>query len=140
MGNLPAGLWIGRIFNLIVVLFMLFDCSIKLAKLPAAVVGTVELGYPANLVPVIGAILLVCVILYAVPQTAVLGAIFLTGYLGGAVASTMRVGKPVGFDLFPVCVALLLWMGLYLREPMMRALVPLRTRELNKLSHTKTGS
>jgi hypothetical protein len=75
------------------------------------------------LAPVIGTILLVCIALYVIPRTAPLGAILLTGYLGGAVASQLRIGKPLlGFTLFPIYVAVLAWGGLYLRDPRVRAL------------------
>ena len=85
------------------------------------------LGYPADTVLWIGMIELVCLALYLVPRTAVLGAILLTGHLGGAIATHVRVGSPLlSHTLFPIYVALLLWGGLYLREPRLRELVPFR--------------
>jgi hypothetical protein len=109
------------------ILFLLFDSAVKLVPLAAAVDGTVALGYPASSVRVIGLILLVCVVLYAVPRTALLGAILLTGYLGGAVATQFRVGNPLfTHTLFPIYVAGLIWVGLLLREDRLRALFPLR--------------
>jgi DoxX-like family len=127
--NISRHLWAGRIVTGLVVLFMLFDCSIKLMKLPAAVVGTVQLGYPESLVRVIGTILLVCTIFYVIPQTEVFGGILLTGYLGGAIASTMRAGKPLGYDLFPLIFGVLAWTGLYLRDAKLRQLIPLRSSQ-----------
>jgi Na+/melibiose symporter-like transporter len=123
-----TSLWAGRILTALVVSFLLFDCTIKLMKLAPAVEGTVRLGYPVNLVAVIGIVLLACTALYVIPRTSILGAIFLTGYLGGAVASQLRIGEPLlSHVLFPIYFAALLWGGLYLREPRLRALFPLRS-------------
>ena len=123
-----TSLWAGRVITVLVVLFLVFDCSIKLMKLAPAVEGTARLGYEVSLVPVIGFILLVCTALYLIPRTAILGAIILTGYLGGAVASQLRIGEPLlSHVFFPIYFAALLWGGLYLREPRLRALFPLRS-------------
>ena len=84
-------LWVGRVTSALMIVFMLFDAGIKILKLPAAVEGTVRLGYPASTVQPVGVIALVCVLLYAIPRTSVLGAILLTGYLGGATATQVRV-------------------------------------------------
>ena len=120
--------WTGRIISALVVLFLLFDSAIKLMKLPPAVEGTARLGYPVSLVLPIGLVLLICVVLYVIPSTSVVGAILLTGYLGGAVASNVRIGNPLfGYVLFPVYVAVLLWTGLLLRDDRLRELVPLRS-------------
>jgi hypothetical protein len=120
-------LWAGRIISALVVLFLLFDAAMKVMKLTPAMRGTVELGYPAGVVQPLGIILLVCTVIYVIPRTSVLGAILLTGYLGGAVASNVRVEHPLfGFTLFPVYVGLLLWGGLFLRDERLRELVPLR--------------
>ncbi len=114
-------LWTGRIVSAVVVLFLLFDCSIKLLKLRAAVEGTTGLGYPESSVFVIGIILLVCTVLYMIPQTSGLGAILLTGYLGGAVASNLRVGNPLfSYTLAPVYFGVLVWGGLFLRNARLR--------------------
>jgi hypothetical protein len=108
-------------------LFLTFDTVLKLARLTPAVDGTVALGYPAHLVAVIGAIELVCLVLYLVPSTSVLGAVFLTGYLGGAVATHVRIGSPLpSHTLFPLYVALFVWGGLYLRDARLRELLPFR--------------
>jgi hypothetical protein len=123
-----TSLWAGRVFSGLVVLFMLFDSSIKLMKLAPAVEGTAKLGYPVNVVLSIGIVLFVCTVLYAIPRTSILGAILLTGYLGGAVASNVRVENPLfGYVLFPVYVGVLLWLGLFLRDVRLRALIPLRS-------------
>lgn len=123
-----TSLWVGRAISALIVLFLLFDSTIKLMRIAPAVEGTAKLGYPVSLVLPIGILLLVCVAAYAIPRTSVLGAILLTGYLGGAIASNLRVGLPLfGYVLFPVYVAVLLWGGLYLRSDHLRALIPLRS-------------
>lgn len=107
--------------------FLTFDSVLKVLKLPAAVEGTVQLGYPENAIVGIGLIELVCLVLYATPRTAVLGAILLTGYLGGAIATHVRIGSPLfTHTLFPIYVAALIWGGIVLREHRLRDLVPLR--------------
>ena len=122
-------LWLGRILSALSILFLLFDSAVKLMKLPPAVQGTVELGYPPSVIVGLGMLLLACVVAYAIPRTSVLGAILLTGYLGGAIASQLRVGNPLfSHILFPIYVALLIWGGLYLRDHRLRALIPLRVR------------
>jgi len=116
-------LWTGRILSGIVVLFLLFDSITKLITIKPVVDGMRQLGYPVPLAPVIGAILLICVVLYVIPRTAPLGAILLTGYLGGAVASQLRLEMPLlGYTLFPIYVAALAWGGLYLRDSRVRTL------------------
>jgi hypothetical protein len=108
-------------------LFLAFDAVIKVLELDPAMQATTALGYPASTVFWIGAVEIVCLALYLVPRTAVLGALLLTGYLGGAVATQVRVGNPLAsHTLFPIYVALFLWVGLYLREPRFGALFPLR--------------
>ena len=119
--------WAGRILSTLPVLFLLMDGIMKLVKPEPVVKATVDLGYPENVIMAIGVVLLGCVILYVVPRTAVLGAILLTGYLGGAIATHVRVGNPLfSHALFPVYLAVLIWGGLYLRESRLRALIPLR--------------
>jgi len=121
-------LWAGRIMSALPVLFLLMDGVMKLMKPEFVVKATVQLGYPESVIFGLGIVVLVCVILYVVPRTAVLGAILLTGYLGGAVATHVRVGDPLfSHALFPVYFAMLLWGGLYLREERLRALIPLRS-------------
>jgi hypothetical protein len=119
------GIWAGWIASGLVTAFLLFDAAIKVLRLPLAVEATTQLGYPASAVFTIGVVELVCLVLYVIPRTSVLGAILLTGHLGGAVATHLRVGSPLlGFTLFPFYVAALLWGGLYLRNERLRALVP----------------
>ncbi len=113
-------LWAGRIISGLVVLFLLFDSIIKVMRLDPAVEGTVEFGYNESVVFGIGLTLLVCTILYAIPRTAILGAILLTGYLGGATATQVRVEDP--WFLFPVLIGTLAWTGLWLRDDRLRAL------------------
>ncbi|MDQ3427783.1 MAG: DoxX family protein, partial [Gemmatimonadota bacterium] len=114
----------GLIMTVVAVLFLLFDSVIKVMRVAPAVEGTVQLGYPATAVLGIGIIQLVCLVTYVLPRTAVLGAILLTGYLGGAVATHVRIGSPLlTHILFPVYVAVLIWGGLYLRDERLRALV-----------------
>jgi hypothetical protein len=118
----------GYVLTVLVALFLTFDTVIKVLKLAPAVQGTTKLGYPASAVLWIGLIELVCLTLYLVPRTSVLGALLLTGYLGGAIATHVRLGSPLlSHTLFPIYVALLLWGGLYLRETRLRELVPLRS-------------
>jgi hypothetical protein len=121
-------LWTGNILSALAVLFLLFDSVIKLMKIAAVVESFAQLGIPDHLIVGIGILLLVCVLLYVIPRTSVLGAILLTGYLGGAIVIHLRVGDPLfSHVLFPVYVGALIWGGLYLREDRLRALVPLRS-------------
>jgi hypothetical protein len=113
-------LWAGRVISALMVAFLLFDGAIKAMMLEPALEGSVQLGYPQSVVFWIGLALLVCTILYAVPRTAFLGAILLTGYLGGAVATQVRVEDP--WFLLPVFFGVLVWIGLYLRDDRLRAL------------------
>ena len=120
--------WAGRIISALPVLFLLMDSVMKLMKLAPVVEATVKLGYPAETIVPLGIILLTCTVLYVVPRTSVLSAILLTGYLGGAVATHVRVGDPLfSHVLFPVYLGVMIWFGLYLRDNRLRALVPLRS-------------
>jgi hypothetical protein len=120
-------LWAGRVLSGIGVLFMLFDTVIHAMKPAPVVQGFGQLGFPLGAAIPLSSIEFVCIVLYLIPRTSVLGAILLTGYLGGAVAVQVRIGAPLfGAVLFPVYIALLLWGGLYLRDDKLRALVPLR--------------
>lgn len=124
-----ATLWASRIMWGIAVLFMLFDTGIKLIREIHAVEGTVQLGYPDSTVQLLGIIEAVCLVLYLIPRTSVLGMILMTGYLGGAVATHVRLENPLfSHVLFSVYIALLMWGSLYLREPRLRALLPFRTK------------
>lgn len=120
-------LWAGRLLSALPILFLAFDGVAKLMRLPPVLEACAKLGYSDNVAGPLGLTLLVCVVLYAVPATSVLGAILLTGYLGGAVATHVRVGDPLfSHILFPTYVAALVWGGLYLREARMGALLPFR--------------
>lgn len=122
-------LWVGRVISALMIVFMLFDAGIKILKLPAAVEGTVRLGYPASTVQLIGIIALVCALLYAIPRTSILGAILLTGYLGGATATQVRVQE--AWSIFPPILGALIWAGVYLRDERLRALIPLNQGSRN---------
>jgi DoxX-like family len=123
-------LWAGRIISALPVLFLLMDGVMKLVKPAVVVETTVKVGYPETTILPLGIVLLVCTVLYAIPRTSVLGAILLTGYLGGAVATHVRVGDPLFTHvLFPFYLGVLLWGGLYLRDSRLRALIPLRKGE-----------
>jgi hypothetical protein len=120
-------LWIGRIMSALPALFLLIDAVGKLVKPAPVVEGTVQLGYPESVLLGLGIVLLTCTVLYVIPRTAIFGAILLTGYLGGAVATHVRVGSPFfSHILFPVYLAVLIWGGLYLRDERLRALIPVR--------------
>ena len=115
-------LWAGRIISGLPALFLLLDGVMKLFKPAFVVEATVKLGYPENVIIPIGVVLVVCTILYLIPKTSVLGAILLTGYLGGAVATHVRTGESLFSIVFPVIFGVLLWLGLYLRDSRLRAL------------------
>lgn len=117
-------IWTGRILSGIAVLFLAFDAAMKLFAMAPAVETTGQLGYPASTLLPIGIIQVVCLILYLIPRTAVLGAVLWTGYLGGAIATHVRVGSPLfSHILFPIYIAALLWGGLWLRDRRVAALI-----------------
>ncbi len=119
-----GSLWTGRVLSGLVALFMAFDAVMKVARVPAALEGTGQLGYPLSVVPILGVVQLVCLALYLVPRTAVLGAILWTGYLGGAIATHVRVENPLfSHVLFPLYVAAFFWGGLWLRDRRVRAML-----------------
>jgi hypothetical protein len=120
-------LWTGRIIGALAVLFLLFDGITKAIKVKAVLEVSDQLGYPVSAIVGIGITLLVCTTFYVIPQTAVLGAVLLTGYLGGAVATSVRVSGPLFNTLFPIIFGVLAWAGIFLREDRPRALMPLRT-------------
>lgn len=121
--------WIGWAMSGVVIAFLLMDAAMKLLALPIVLETSGPLGFPgADMARGLGIVLLACTLLYAAPRTAVLGAILITGYLGGAVATHVRVDSPLFTHvLFGVYLGLLLWGGLYLRDPRLRTLFPLRT-------------
>jgi hypothetical protein len=116
--------WTGRIISGFIILFMLFDSGAKIARFAPYVKGTVEAGFADSLVVPLGILGLFCTILYAIPQTSILGAILITGYYGGATATHVRLGQAW---YFPVVFGILVWLAMYLREPRLRTLVPLRS-------------
>ncbi len=115
--------WIGRIISALAVLFLIFDGVIKVLKLQPVIDSSIQLGLPVNLAPGIGILLLVCVVVYVIPQTSVFGAILLTGYLGGAIAIQLRSGAALFSLVFPLIIGALIWGGLYLRDSQLRALL-----------------
>jgi hypothetical protein len=121
--------WLGRVLSGLVILFLLLDGAIKLVPWPVVTETMDRMGYGSSesLARTLGAITIACTVLYAIPPTSILGAILLTGYLGGAMASHMRIGSPLfSHLLFGFYLGLMLWGGLWLRDGSLRALIPLR--------------
>ena len=122
-----AALWTGRVLSGLVILFLLFDGAIKLVPLDIVIETSVQLGIPPELARTLGVLTLAGAILYAIPRTSVLGAILLTGYLGGAIYTHVRIGSPLSsHTLFGVYLGLMIWGGLWLRDPALHALIPFR--------------
>ena len=120
-------IWAGRIVSALPVLFLLMDGVMKLALAQPVLDTMPQLGIPVTLARTIGIVEVACLLVYLVPQTAVLGAILLTGYLGGAIATHVRLQNPLFTHvLFPIYLAVPLWLGLWLRDARLRALVPFR--------------
>lgn len=119
-----AMLWVGRITGGLAVLFLLFDAVVHLMKPAPVAAAFSQLGYPLDLSVRLGVLEIVCVALYVTPPTSVLGAILVTGYLGGAVASQLRVGHSFFEFVFPVILGLLFWGGLFFGDDRVRAIVP----------------
>lgn len=119
-------LWAGRILSALAVLFLVFDGVTKVIQEVHVMAASAELGFSARAIVGIGIVLLVCTTIYVIPRTSVLGAILLTGYLGGATASQARIGKPLFDLLFPVIFGVLVWAGVFLREDRLGALIPVR--------------
>lgn len=115
-----AAIWAGRIASGIAILFLAFDTIGKLMRVDQVIEGTTQLGYPVSVIPVLGVIEVICLIAYLIPRTSVLGAILWTGYLGGAIATHVRLENPLFTHiLFPVYVAIL-WGGLFFRDQRVR--------------------
>lgn len=122
-----GALWTGRVMSGLVTLFMIFDGVSKLMLVPQVVEATQKIGYPENTIRPMGVLLLICTALYTIPRTSFLGAVLLTGYLGGAVASKVRLEDPLFSSvLFGVYFGVLAWGGLYLRDSRLHGLVSLR--------------
>ena len=123
-------IWTGRVLSGLAVTFLTFDATFKLIQHPLAMRANADLGYAAGVVFPIGVLEIVLLAIYLLPPTAVLGAVLWTGYLGGAIATHVRVGNPLASHvLFPIYVATLLWGGLWLRDLRLRSLMPLRSPE-----------
>jgi hypothetical protein len=120
-------LWTGRVFSGLFVLFILMDLTMKFIGRPEVAQSMTQLGWPTHLSITLAVLLSVCLVLYLIPQTAILGAVLFTGYLGGAMATHLRVGSPLfSHVLFSIYVALFMWGGLWLRDARLRSLFPLR--------------
>lgn len=120
--------WTGAVLSGIVVAFLLFDGAIKLVPLDIVTSTSIELGIPVHLARTLGVLTLLGTLLYAYPRTSVLGAILLTGYIGGAIYVHVRADSPLfTHTLFGVYLALMIWGGLWLRNPRLRALIPLQS-------------
>jgi hypothetical protein len=122
-------LWTGRILSALPILFLLMDGIMKLFKPAIVVETTMKLGYQETVIVPLGIVLLTCTVLYAIPRSSVLGAVLLTGYLGGAVATHVRVGEGLFPISFPIILGILIWGGLWLRSYRLRALMPLSRNE-----------
>jgi hypothetical protein len=121
--------WLGRVLSGLVILFLLFDGAIKLVPWPVVTETMDRMGYGSSesLARTLGAITIACTVLYAIPPTSILGAILLTGYLGGAMASHVRIGSPLfSHVLFGFYLGLMVWGGLWLRDRSLRTLIPFR--------------
>jgi hypothetical protein len=117
-----AGLWTGRVISILVILFLTFDAVIKLMRIAPVLQAFAKLGFSDSFAVPIGVLLLVCTAIYAIPRTSILGAILLTGYLGGATCTHLRAGEPF---YFPIVFGVLVWAGLFFRDDRVRKLIPL---------------
>lgn len=123
----PVALWTGRILSGLVIVFLLFDGAIKLIPLDIVIETSRQLGIPTDLAVMLGVLTLIGTVLYAWPRTSVLGAILLTGYLGGAIYVHIRAGSPLfSHTLFGVYLGIMIWGGLYLRDERLRLIFPWR--------------
>jgi hypothetical protein len=127
--NSKAALWTSHILQGLLVLFLLFDALTKLLKVAPVLQAAARLGFSVHEIVVVGITLLVCTIIYVIPNTSVLGAVLLTGYFGGAVETQIHIGSPVFETLFPVLFGILVWLPLFIRDRRVRALIPLRANE-----------
>ena len=122
-------LWLGRVLSGLVIVFLLFDGAIKLVPWPVVTETMDRMGYGSSesLARTLGVITVACTVLYAIPPTSILGAILLTGYLGGAMASHLRIGSPLfSHTLFGLYLGLMVWGGLWFRDRSLRSLIPFR--------------
>jgi hypothetical protein len=119
-------LWTGYVLSAIPVLLLLMSAFVNLSSQEFAVKGAQEMGYPVTTVPMLGVFALLCAVVYAIPRTAVLGAILMSAYFGAAVATHIRAGQGLGMAIPAMVVCAIVWIGLYLREPRLEPLVPIR--------------
>jgi len=124
--NSKGTLWTGRVISTLLILFLIFDGVTKVAKESHVVQGMAQGGFAPGLIVPFGITVLICTLLYAIPRTSVLGAVLLTGWLGGAVESMVHTGTMGLAFLFPAFFGVLVWLGLYLREERLRQLLPVR--------------
>lgn len=122
-----GALWTGRILQALLVLFMLFDGITKIMKVAPVLNAARQLGFSIGQIVAIGVVMVICAVIYAIPQTSILGAVLLTGYFGGAVLTNIRAGNPTFETCFPVIFGVLTWFAICVREPRLRALIPLRS-------------
>jgi hypothetical protein len=131
-------LWAGRVISALPVLMLIMSGTMKLTRGTQVLEGFAKFGYPESVIFPLGVVELVSTLLYVIPQTSVLGAILLTGYLGGATATHVRVGDPLMTFMTPVILGVLVWLGLYLRHPRIRALFPLRRQAVSEIVDRST--
>lgn len=122
-----SALWTSRILELLAVFFLLFDSLTKLLKVAPVLQAATRLGFSVHEIVGVGITLLICTVIYVIPQTSVFGAVLLTAYFGGAVATQSHIGSPAFETLFPVLFGVLVWLPLFIRERRIRALLPFRT-------------
>ncbi len=120
--NSKGMLWTGRVLNGVAILFLLFDAVMKVILEPHVIAASAPLGFDTATIFRIGVILLACTVLYAIPRTSVLGAMLLTAYFGGAVVTNLRTHQVLFNTIFPVIFGVVVWAGIYLRNPKVRAL------------------
>jgi DoxX-like family len=121
-----GALWSSYILEGLIVLLLTFDWGTKVLKVKSVVEQAAKSGFSADTIFNVGVILLICTIIYVIPRTAVLGAILLTGYLGGAVEANWQGGQPLPLILFPAIFGVLIWLTIYLRDSRVRDLIPMR--------------
>lgn len=119
-------LWAGRVISGPAILFLVFDGVTKVLKVPAVMKAAAELKFSDGQIVAIGIILLICTAIYAIPRTAILGAVLLTGYLGGAISIQMHAGNPIFETLFPGIFDVLVWSGIFFRDRRLRMLIPMK--------------
>jgi hypothetical protein len=118
--------WVGRVLSGLAALVFLFSAAMKLKAPPEVMQGMAHLGLPESMIMPLAILEITCVVIYLIPQTAVLGAILLTGYVGGTILTHWRAGDPVFVN---IALGIVVWLGLYLRESRLKALIPVRTRQ-----------